>query len=433
MSVILRVENLSKVYRLGELSRGVFWRDWRRKLAGDLTEVAEDDPNVFWALRDISFEVKQGEVIGLLGRNGAGKSTLLKVLAQITAPTHGCVKLGGRVASLLEVGTGFHHEMTGRENVFLNGTILGMSRREVQSKFDEIVAFSGIEEFIDTPVKRYSVGMRVRLAFAVAAHLEPEILLVDEVLAVGDAAFQQRCLGKVGEVAKAGRTVLFVSHNAASVESLCQRGLVLQNGRLCFDGTQTEALDFLGSQQHASGAELDGRTDRIGSGEIRVSSLAMRDTQGRMVSRVRAGQDVEFALSFRREVDRTFPQLTVQVQVQTHLGAPVFTQGNLWSGVNFGKLPERGVFSCRIASLPLPVGSYRVNYRIAADHRDRDVVDAMDHAFDFQVEAGDFFGTGKIPDPKFGVCLVPGEWSVHEHGDSASTTPIAATLDRSCS
>jgi lipopolysaccharide transport system ATP-binding protein len=418
MSVILRVENLSKVYRLGELNRAVFLRDWRRKLVGDTTEVAEDDPNVFWALRDVSFEVKQGEVVGLLGRNGAGKSTLLKVLAQITAPTHGCVKLGGRVASLLEVGTGFHQEMTGRDNVFLNGTILGMSRREVQAKFDEIVAFSGIEEFIDTPVKRYSIGMRVRLAFAVAAHLEPEILLVDEVLAVGDAAFQQRCLGKVGEVAQAGRTVLFVSHNAAAVESLCGRGLVLQSGRLTFDGSQMDALEYLASELHATGNDLESRTDRIGTGEIRIAAIALKDAQGRCVGGVRAGQDIELALGFRRKVARPFPQLTVQIFITTHLGTPVFTQGNLWAGQTFGEIPESAVFSCRIPKLPLPPGHYRVGFRVTADHRDRDVLDAMDHALDFSVDTGDFFGSGKLPPQKGGICLVPGEWTIQAGTDA---------------
>lgn len=425
MPVILRVENLSKVYRLGELSRGVFWHDWRRKLAGDMTEVAENDPQLFWALRDVSFEVNEGEVVGLLGRNGAGKSTLLKVLAQITAPTRGCVKLRGRVASLLEVGTGFHLEMTGRDNIFLNGTILGMSRREVQAKFDEIVAFSGIEEFIDTPVKRYSVGMRVRLAFAVAAHLEPEILLVDEVLAVGDAAFQQRCLGKVGEVARAGRTVLFVSHNAAAVESLCQRGLVLQDGRLTFDGTQSAALEFLGSAHHASGTDLESRTDRTGSGGVRITSIAMRGPQARIVTGVRSGQDVEFVLQFRREPERTYPQLMAQLQVSTHLGAPVFSQGNVWTGQPFGDVPARGALVCHIPKLPLPLGHYHVSFRITADPRDREVLDAMDHALDFHVEAGDFFGSGKLPDPRNGVCLVPGEWSLIETADAAPIEPAA--------
>src|SRR4051812_21548278 len=186
MSVVVRIENLSKAFRLGVINRRVFFEDWRRRLSG--RDVADDDPNIFWALKDISFDIHDGEVVGLLGRNGAGKSTLLKIISQITGPTRGCVKLRGRVASLLEVGTGFHMELTGRDNIFLNGTVLGMTRKEVARKLEEIVAFSGVEQFIDTPVKRYSVGMRVRLAFAVAANLEPEILVIDEVLAVGDAA-----------------------------------------------------------------------------------------------------------------------------------------------------------------------------------------------------------------------------------------------------
>ena len=198
MSVAIRVENLAKRYRLGELSRKTFVADWRRKLFGG--EEPDDAPNVFWALRDVSFDIQQGQVVGILGRNGAGKSTLLKILSSITSPTRGAIRMKGRIASLLEVGTGFHQELSGRDNVFLNGAILGMSRKEVASKFDEIVAFSGVEQFLDTPVKRYSSGMRVRLAFAVAANLEAELLMIDEVLAVGDAAFQQKCLGKIGRV-----------------------------------------------------------------------------------------------------------------------------------------------------------------------------------------------------------------------------------------
>lgn len=410
MAAVLRVENLSKVYRLGEFDRRLFFRDWRRKLTGDLDEIAEDDPHVFWALRDLSFEVQEGEVVGLLGRNGAGKSTLLKVLAQITAPTRGCVKLRGRVASLLEVGTGFHMEMTGRDNIFLNGTILGMSRREVQAKFDEIVAFSGVEEFLDTPVKRFSVGMRVRLAFAIAAHLEPEILLVDEVLAVGDAAFQQRCLGKVGEVAQAGRTVLFVSHNAAAVESLCTRGLLLQRGKLTFDGTQTAALEFAASSHDASGADLASRTDRSGTGEVRITGFTLRDARGRSIASARAGQDVEFVLSFRGDTGRTFPQLGVQFIVSTYLGVPVFAHGNLWTGQSFGGIPAQGEFVCRVPKLPLQLGHYRVGFRLSPDPRGVDVLDAMDHALDFHVEAGDFYGTGKLPKHSDGMCLVDGSW-----------------------
>lgn len=241
---VIKVEHLSKHYNLGTIGSGTLYRDfqswWARtrgkedpntKLgAWDASQMDQD--NSFWALKDVSFEVKQGDVVGIIGRNGAGKSTLLKILSRVTGPTSGSIKIKGRVASLLEVGTGFHPELTGRENVYLNGTILGMRKAEIDKKFDEIVAFAEIEKFIDTPVKRYSSGMYVRLAFAVAAHLDPEILIVDEVLAVGDAAFQKKCLGKMGEVSKEGRTVLFVSHNMNAVEELCQSGLILHKGSL---------------------------------------------------------------------------------------------------------------------------------------------------------------------------------------------------------
>ena len=286
MSLAIRIEQLSKRYTLGEINQRSLWKQTRNLLTG--RKLSDDE--YFWALRDISFDVREGEVLGILGHNGAGKSTLLKILSQITAPTAGRVRLKGRVASLLEVGTGFHQELTGRDNVFLNGSILGMNRREVQAKFDEIVAFSGVEEFIDTPVKRYSSGMRVRLAFAVAAHLESEILIIDEVLAVGDAAFQQKCLGKVASVADAGRTVLFVSHNTAAVEKLCRTGLVLDHGKVVFQGTQTEALGEYLRKFAQKNASLRERTDRTGNGEVRVVGIDFRDPDGHVVTAARSRQ-----------------------------------------------------------------------------------------------------------------------------------------------
>ena len=258
---VIKVEKLSKRYRIGALHdsqdalrhRIEAWarnpwqqlKTWRAE-----RRVATKD---FWALRDVSFEIKEGDVVGFIGRNGAGKSTLLKILSRITEPTEGRVWMRGRVASLLEVGTGFHQELTGRENIFLNGAILGMSRDEIKKKFDEIVAFSEVEAFLDTPVKRYSSGMYVRLAFAVAAHLEPEILIVDEVLAVGDAQFQKKCLGKMGEVARGGRTVLFVSHNLNAVTTLCSKAVVLKQGRLVFSGDVREGLSFYGASTQVAG------------------------------------------------------------------------------------------------------------------------------------------------------------------------------------
>lgn len=262
--IVLEIENVSKQYRLGEVGTGTLSHDlnrWWASLRGkedpylkigetnDRTQKGSSD--YVWALREIDFKVEEGEAVGIIGRNGAGKSTLLKLLSKVTKPTTGTIKYKGRIASLLEVGTGFHPEMTGRENIYLNGAILGMSRREIARKFDEIVAFAGVERYIDTPVKRYSSGMYVRLAFAVAAHLESEILIVDEVLAVGDAEFQKKCLGKMNEVTKGeGRTILFVSHNMASVKTLCQRGIMLENGRIHFEGdVDLAVLNYLGTNK----------------------------------------------------------------------------------------------------------------------------------------------------------------------------------------
>src|SRR5579872_6565669 len=267
--VVIRAEGLGKKYTIGhtaESQRYVALRDvlagsarsaWRKTvdMARGRAIVADNTVEQFWALKDVSFEVTRGAVLGLIGANGAGKSTLLKVLSRITDPSTGQVTIRGRVASLLEVGTGFHPELTGRENIFLNGTILGMRRSEIVARFDEIVEFSGVERFLGTPVKRYSSGMQVRLAFAVAAHLQPEILLVDEVLAVGDAEFQQKSLGKMQDVTRAGRTVIFVSHNLAAVRSLCPRALVLEGGRLVFDGPTEDAVHhYLGQVEGASDA-----------------------------------------------------------------------------------------------------------------------------------------------------------------------------------
>lgn len=253
---MIRVEDVSKQYRLGQISTGSlahdvnrWWHTLRGKQDPYLKIGEENDRTVagtseyVWALQDISFDVKQGEVLGIIGRNGAGKSTLLKILSRTTLPSTGTVKAKGRIASLLEVGTGFHPELTGRENIFLNGAILGMTKREIASKFDEIVDFSGVEKYIDTPVKRYSSGMYVRLAFAVAAHLEPEILIVDEVLAVGDADFQKKCLGKMKDVSSQGRTVLFVSHNMSAIKTLCSRAIGLKNGNINLSGDVVEVVD----------------------------------------------------------------------------------------------------------------------------------------------------------------------------------------------
>jgi lipopolysaccharide transport system ATP-binding protein len=289
---VLKVENLSKLYRLGEVGTGTISHDlnrWWARMRGkedpyaligqtnDRSQKAESD--YVWALKDINFEVEQGEILGIIGRNGAGKSTLLKILSQITSPTSGQIKTKGRIASLLEVGTGMHPEMTARENIYLNGAILGMTKKEIAAKFDEIVDFSGCAMYVDTPLKRFSSGMRVRLGFAVAAFLEPEILIVDEVLAVGDAEFQKKAIGKMKDISSSGgRTVLFVSHNMASVKSLCTRGVVLENGGLVFDGSTDEAVSFyLNRGSETNNTKLFG--ENFSTEVFQLNSIQLRKTE----------------------------------------------------------------------------------------------------------------------------------------------------------
>ncbi len=289
---VISVENLSKTYRLGVIGTGTFFGDlnrwWAKKLGkpDPYAKIGEVDHGnrigeTLWALDNVSFKLQQGEALGIIGRNGAGKSTLLKIMSRVTAPTSGAVKVKGRIASLLEVGTGFHPELTGRENIYLNGAILGMDRSEVTRKYDEIVDFSGVEKFIDTPVKRYSSGMYVRLAFAVAAHLEPEILVVDEVLAVGDAEFQRKCLGKMSDVAQAGRTVLFVSHNMPAILRLCSTAIMLDKGRLVKQGSAVDVTNFyLNNNDNAEGAITWSGADAPGTDEVKLTAIRLVDGEG---------------------------------------------------------------------------------------------------------------------------------------------------------
>ncbi len=293
--IAIRVENISKRYTIGNTSSGSL----RETIAGLFSKSGSGHTEEFYALRDVSFEVKRGEAMGIIGKNGAGKSTLLKILSRITEPTSGRIEIDGRVSSLLEVGTGFHPELTGRENIFLNGTILGMSRAEVKRKFDEIVDFSGVEKFLDTPVKRYSSGMTVRLAFAVAAHLEPEILIIDEVLAVGDAEFQKKCLGKMEDVAGEGRTVIFVSHNTGAVERLCSKGVLLQNGAMVSYGNIQDIISLYSKGQNLLPNNLQNRTDRLGEREVIFSNVEFFDSHHRSIQQIGSGKDLTVRLHYR--------------------------------------------------------------------------------------------------------------------------------------
>ena len=329
--VVIRVENLSKEYRLGTISRGTLQKDLQSWWAG---WKGKDDPNSlltspnpgksndlnerFWALKDISFDVKKGEIIGIIGKNGAGKSTLLKILSRVTGPTEGTIKVKGRIASLLEVGTGFHPELTGRENVYLNGTILGMTRKEIDLKFDEILDFAEIEKFIDTPVKRYSSGMYVRLAFAVAAHLDPEILIVDEVLAVGDAAFQKKCLGKMGEVAEGGRTVLFVSHNMSSIRQLCSKGILLENGHTKHTGNIEEVIQFYLQSSETTGFYVS-YDEKQNNNSIHIKEIAILNENGNPTGTFFLGDDVKFQIKLKKNKNMSPKALAINIKTSDGL------------------------------------------------------------------------------------------------------------------
>jgi lipopolysaccharide transport system ATP-binding protein len=361
---IIEVKDLSKQYTIGQRAPyGSLREEIMQALAAPFKRSLRPSNNTIWALKDVSFEVQEGEVLGIIGKNGAGKSTLLKILSRITEPTGGRVELRGRVASLLEVGTGFHPELTGRENILLNGALLGMTREEIREKFDEIVAFSEIEKFLDTPVKRYSSGMYVRLAFAVAAHLEPEILLIDEVLAVGDASFQKKCLGKMGDVARGGRTVLFVSHNMGAVSSLCTKGILLVDGRVEFSGDVDETISRYSSLSGASAGgsvDLSGHTaNRAGpKAHAFIRSLSLLDEEGNPVDILRMGQKARF----RIEID--FKHGGNNYEIGIGIGNLYDTNIHYlvsnWEG--FHEIPEPGVrtIEVEIPSVYLFPGRYQV-------------------------------------------------------------------------
>jgi lipopolysaccharide transport system ATP-binding protein len=373
-------------------------------------QASADEPSTMWALRDVNIEVAPGEVLGLIGRNGAGKSTLLKLLSRITEPTTGIIEIEGRVGSLLEVGTGFHPELTGRENIYLNGAILGMRRNEIRRKFDEIVGFAEVERFIDTPVKHYSSGMYVRLAFAVAAHLEPEILLVDEVLAVGDFAFQKKCLGKMEEVARAGRTVIFVSHNMAAVENLCTSCLLLNEGRVLVKGSPRDVVELymrtdlrsdLGWRDFAS---LPGRK----SSAVRITRVRLYSIDDSPSGSVRMGERLAVVVDFVCESRPIRPVLGIVIK--TIQGVPVFGVNNLFIG---GELPLRrvpaGSVTCNFDTLPLVAGTYLIDLYLGDGPEDLDIIQ---EAISFEVLPADVFGTGQLPPTECGPVFWPARFEL---------------------
>ena len=421
--VVIRAEGLGKKYLIdhhAEQARYVALRDVLMRGAKTVKNKASDilhgrtsatgaTIEEFWALNDVSFDVKRGEILGIIGRNGAGKSTLLKILARITEPSAGRVTIKGRVASLLEVGTGFHPELTGRENIYLNGAILGMNRAEIQRKFDEIVDFADVEKFLDTPVKRYSSGMYVRLAFAVAAYLEPEILIIDEVLAVGDFEFQKKCLGRMATVAGDGRTVLFVSHNLGAVEALCTSCIGLQAGTVFHEGTPSETINiYLSNAQALRGrSDLSRIKNRQGSGRVRFGSVALLGNDGEVVDHAKVAERLCLSIELTGDDPRPLPA-RVGIRFSSMQGTPLFVcSSELLTELRVGAGSR---VRCVIPRLPLSSGTYKLTFFL---ERGGVVEDWIEDGLDLFVEDGSFFGAAKnTPSGHEGqLVLVDHSWS----------------------
>ena len=419
---IIRVENLGKKYMIGhqQPERYVALRDVMAngvKSLGRRLLQRKPKPNPareeFWALKDVSFEVKRGDRVGIIGRNGAGKSTLLKVLSRITEPTTGRISLKGRVASLLEVGTGFHPELTGRENIFLNGAVLGMGKAEIRKKFDQIVAFAEVERFLDTPVKRYSSGMYVRLAFAVAAHLEPEILVVDEVLAVGDAAFQRKCLGKMEDVAEQeGRTVLFVSHNMAAVENLCSRAILLNLGRINFTGDTKTTIEFYSKSLETQGSLISiSDLKRSGTGEIQITSFHLEDCDGSRLYSVTCGEDLILVFQYQSMTEKSIRDVNIGFSIHNRFGDMLSILYSEYVGTTFSCLPSSGRFKCKMKDFPFSPGKYSVKVRVTVKGIESDWI--RDPVGIIIVDSEKFYKSAiNTNNLYFGPLLIRGNWEL---------------------
>lgn len=424
---VITVENLGKRFQIGTLEKGA---DTLRETLMDIAKAPfrrlktlgghSGSNGEFWAIRNLSFEVQQGDVLGIIGRNGAGKSTLLKLLSRISDPTEGRAVIRGRVASLLEVGTGFHNELTGRENVYLNGAILGMRKTEIDRKFDEIVEFSGVERFLDTPIKRYSSGMKVRLAFAVAAHLEPEILIIDEVLAVGDADFQAKCMGKMRNVAESGRTVLFVSHNIGAVQALCNRAILLANGTLASDGTTEIVLeDYLKCvYMDQAGEKSLTSVKRAKPGcELLMQSGKLMNAEGQVTTHVPIGDSLTISVTYKSKNTSFRPVLGAVVKNST--GLSLFGTDNRIQAKFLPPHPcPNGTIALTFESLPLTPGKYSIDLYLGNETHS---LDCIESAFRFDVTSNNYMGSGKLPPSMCGPFLIRGEWSIRETPSTVST------------
>lgn len=424
----IEFNNISKQYRLGLVSTRTISHDLNRwwtmnvrgkddpylKIGDTNDRSTKGDSDYVWALRDIDFKVEQGDVLGIIGKNGAGKSTLLKILSKVTTPTTGTIKARGRIASLLEVGTGFHPEMTGRENIYMNGAIMGMTKAEISRKFDEIVDFSGVERYIDTPTKRYSSGMTVRLGFAIAAHLDPEILVVDEVLAVGDAEFQKKAIGKMQDVSRGeGRTVLFVSHNMASMQQLCKTGILLNNGQIEKTGNIGEVISFY--QHQAVLLQKDSiieRRDRKGNGKLLLSGVVIRNQEGTPIDKIISGNSFIISIHLLNRDWTEFDQVAeMTVAINDEYGDRSLVMNNVFKDytITFDENTSKYRVDFLIEKCPLNVGEYGMAFYLS--DKFGNVIDWIDNIHTLEVEAGDFYNTGKVHRKGLGHFLV--DYDVH--------------------
>ena len=423
MATAIEFNHVGKQYRLGLVSTGTISHDLNRwwqtailrredpylKIGSVNDRTAKADSDYVWALRDIDFRVEQGDVVGIIGKNGAGKSTLLKLLSKVTGPTVGTIRARGRIASLLEVGTGFHQEMTGRENIFMNGAILGMTKQEIAAKLDEIVDFSGCEKYLDTPVKRYSSGMMVRLGFAVAAHLDPEILVVDEVLAVGDAEFQKKAIGKMQDVSKGeGRTVLFVSHNMASVQSLCKSGILLENGSVALTGKIEPVIAHYlrSSEANLEGTPLAEREDRKGNGLCRFTSVYFENNGSATTSvLMSAPATLNICIDSTKDIEK----VDIMYSIYNSYGVLVASSNSRFSSRETLSLKKgENHWKVQYDGLPLACGVYSINVRVW-DEDEKDM-DWVEKAYSFEIVEDDIFGTGKYYKDASSILALPHQW-----------------------
>lgn len=425
-NTVIQVDTLWKEYRLGVISHHTLAKDLQSRWA---RMRGKEDPNLpltvnsgsneahgderFWALQDVSFEVKQGEILGIIGRNGAGKSTLLKILSQVTTPTKGEVRYKGRIASLLEVGTGFHPELTGRENIFLNGAILGMNKAEIKRKLDEIIAFAEVERFIDTPVKRYSSGMYVRLAFAVAAHLEPEILIVDEVLAVGDAQFQKKCLGKMEDVSvREGRTVLFVSHNFNMINLICNNAILLEEGKICSIGPPSNIISayYNNSSPQNNYIDLKDRIDRTGSGRAIFTDIKILNKTKEIVNILNAGEDYFIQIGYDLIDVEPIINAFISIDIFDEKNNRILLFRNNFYNFRINITSNGNTLQCHIPNIGLATGKYTISLYMS--YADTERLDYIDNASSFEIQGGDFFGTGSGGLPSHCKILSKAHWSL---------------------